>query len=50
MDDFAEIGLGSVVVGSVGSYLGLALLGTALVPVGVGLIAFGIYRSLKSKK
>lgn len=50
MDEFAEIGLGSVVVGAVGSFLGLALIGTALVPVGVGLIVFGAYRSMKASK
>ena len=49
MDEFAEIGLGSVVAGGVVSFLGMATLGTALIPVGVGLLAFGLYKSYASK-
>jgi len=49
MDEFAEIGLGSVVTGGVVSFLGLATLGAALIPVGLGLIAFGLYKSYSKK-
>ena len=49
MDEFAEIGLGSVVVGGVVSFLGMATLGTALIPVGIALVGYGLYSSNKSK-
>ncbi|MEM3845531.1 MAG: hypothetical protein QXU98_07515 [Candidatus Parvarchaeota archaeon] len=49
MDDFAEIGLGSVVVGGISSFLGVGALATPLIPVGIGLLVYGVYRSATKK-